>query len=253
MFQPFLKGESVHLHLPYMSPNILIVNQNIDEAKQIKTRLASSNTNAVCAFTIDEALDAFSKMEFCLVILDSAISASDDHNILKAMRSAKTMPILVLSSHADHTERIHAFQAGAHAYMGKPYTEEECLAQAHTLMQLYIDMNPQRDGLCYTLAFGKDLVIEPDTRRVVLQGRELKLTRKEYDLLFWLASNPGKVYSCGQLYDHVWDEFAIGNVDDVVKYHIKSLRKKLTLSSAEYIKNVWGVGYKFANAAEVTV
>ena len=96
-----------------MSPNILIVNQNIDEAKQIKTRLASSNTNAVCAFTIDEALDAFSKMEFCLVILDSAISASDDHNILKAMRSAKTMPILVLSSHADHTERIHAFQAGA--------------------------------------------------------------------------------------------------------------------------------------------
>lgn len=236
-----------------MSPNILIVNQNIDEAKQIKTRLASSNTNAVCAFTIDEALDAFSKMEFCLVILDSAISASDDHNILKAMRSAKTMPILVLSSHADHTERIHAFQAGAHAYMGKPYTEEECLAQAHTLMQLYIDMNPQRDGLCYTLAFGKDLVIEPDTRRVVLQGQELRLTPKEYDLLFWLATNPGKVYSCDQLYDHVWDELAIGNVDAIIKYHIKSLRKKMTASNAEYIKNVWGIGYRFANATELRV
>lgn len=235
-----------------MITNILIVNQNIDEAKSIKTRLASSDTNAVCAYSVEEALEAFSKSEFSLVILDSAISASDDYNILKAMRAARTMPILVLSSHADHSERIHAFQAGAHAYMGKPYTEEECLAQAHTLMQLYIDMNPQKNDLCYTLAFGKDLIIEPDTHRVLLQGRELKLTRKEYDLLFWLASNPGKVYTCGQLYDHVWDDQSAFNVEEVVKYHLKSLRKKLTTSNAEYIKNVWGIGYRFDKVAETT-
>lgn len=233
-----------------MTNNILIVNHNIGEANGIKNRIASSTTNAICAYTIEEALDAFSKMNFCLVVLDASMSASDDHNILKAMRESKTMPILVLSSHADSTERIHAFNAGAHAYMGKPYTDEECLAQAHTLMQLYIDMNPQAD-LCYTLAFGNDLVIDPDTRHVTLQGQELKLTRKEYDLLFWLASNPGKVYSYGQLYDHVWDELAIGNVEDVVKYHIKSLRKKMTASNAEYIRNVWGVGYRFANATEL--
>lgn len=235
-----------------MTNNILIVNHNIGEANGIKNRLASSTTNAVCAYTIEEALDAFSKMNFCLVVLDASMSASDDHNILKAMRESKTMPILVLSSHADSTERIHAFNAGAHAYMGKPYTDEECLAQAHTLMQLYIDMNPQAD-LCYTLAFGNDLVIDPDTRHVTLQGQELKLTRKEYDLLFWLASNPGKVYSYGQLYDYVWDELAIGNVEDVVKYHIKSLRKKMTASNAEYIRNVWGVGYRFAKPTELRI
>lgn len=233
-----------------MINNILIVNHNIEEAKSIKSRLASSNTNAVCAYTIEEALDAFSRMNFCLVVLDAAMSASDDHNILKAMREAKTMPILLLSSHADPNERVHAFNAGAHAYMGRPYTDEECLAQAHTLMRLYQDMNPQSE-LCYTLAFGKDLIIDPDTRQVTLQGTELKLTRKEYDLLFWLASNPGKVYSCSQLYDHVWDEFAIGNVDEVVKYHIKSLRRKLTTTNAEYIKNVWGIGYRFAQTAEL--
>ena len=235
-----------------MLNNVLIVNHNIDEANAIKSRLASSTTNAVCAYTLEEALDAFSKTNFCLVVLDASMSASDDHNILKAMREAKTMPILVLSSHNDPTERIHAFNAGAHAYMGKPYSDEECLAQAHTLMQLYMDMNPQAD-LCYTLAFGNDLVIEPETRYVTLHGEELKLTRKEYDLLFWLASNPGKVYSYGQLYDHVWDEFAVGNVDDVVKYHIKSLRKKMTASDAEYIRNVWGIGYRFANATELRI
>ena len=233
-----------------MTKSILIVNHNIDEAKNIRDSLASPTTKAVCAHTIEEALEAFKCNNFCLVVLDSALSASDDHNILKAMRAAKTMPILVLSSHADHTERIHAFKAGAHAYMGKPYTDEECLAQAHTLMQFYIDMNPQSE-ICYTLAFGKDLIIEPETRQVMLQGSELRLTRKEYDLLFWLASNPGKVYSCGQLYDHVWDDQAAYNVDEVVKYHIKSLRKKLTVSNAEYIKNVWGIGYRFASATEL--
>ena len=135
-------------------------------------------------------------------------------------------------------------------YLGKPYTDEECLAQAHTLMQLYMDMHPE-SNLCYTLAFGNDLVIEPETRYVTLQGQELKLTRKEYDLLFWLATNPGKVYSYTQLYDHVWDELAVGDVTQVVKYHIKSLRKKMTSSEAEYIKNVWGVGYRFANSSEL--
>lgn len=244
-----LKGETKSPTTP-MTKNILIINHNIDEANAIRTRLASSTTNAVCAYTIEEALDAFSKMNFCLVVLDASMSASDDHNFLKVMRESKTMPILVLSSHSDYSERIHAFDAGANAYMGKPYTDEECLAQAHALMRNYIALNPQAD-LCYTLAFGNDLVIEPDTRYVTLQGQELRLTPKEYDLLFWLASNPGKVYSCGQLYDHVWDEFAIGNVDEVVKYHIKSLRKKLTVSNAEYIKNVWGIGYRFANAAEL--
>lgn len=233
-----------------MTKNILIVNENAEEANSIKQRIVSAATNAICAYTITDALAAFNKMEFCLVILDAAMSASDDHNLLKAMRSSHTMPILVLSSRADHTERIHAFNAGAHAYMGKPYTDEECLAQAHTLMQLYVDLHPE-SKLCYTLAFGNDLVIEPERRCVKLQGRDLRLTKKEYDLLFWLASNPGKVFSCDQLYDHVWDEFAIGNVEEVIKYHIKSLRKKLTASSAEYIKNVWGVGYKFANDIEV--
>ena len=168
------------------------------------------------------------------------------------MRESKTMPILVLSSHSDHSERIHAFNAGANAYMGKPYTDDECLAQAHALMRNYITLNPQSE-LCYTIAFGNDLVIDPETRYVTLQGQELRLTPKEYDLLFWLATNPGKVYSCDQLYDHVWDELAIGNVDAIIKYHIKSLRKKMTASNAEYIKNVWGIGYRFANATELRV
>ncbi len=232
-----------------MKNPVLIINENIDEAEDIRQHLLGANAEVFCAYTLQDALTFFVNHEFVLVILDAYLSAADDHKLLKAMRSAKRMPILILSSDTNHSERIHLFQAGANAYMGKPYTLEECMAQAHTLMQLYLDTQPT-NKLCYTLACGQDLVIDPSTRQVLLKGEKIKCTKKEFDLLFWLASNPGKVFTREQLYDHVWDEQAAHNVDEVVKHHIKTLRRKLTASNTEYIKNVWGIGYRFEHDIE---
>ena len=227
-----------------MEKKILIINENVEEATNIRNHLIDGDAEVICAYTIQDALKEFLIHDFVLVVLDAYLSATDDHNLLKAMRNAKKMPILILSSDTNHTERIHLFQAGANAYMGKPYTLEECMAQAHSLMRLYVEAAPQ-GKLCYTLAFGNDLLIDPETRQAFLKGKELKITRKEFDLLFWLASNPGKVFTREQLYDHVWDEQSAYNVDDVVKAHIKALRQKLSDANREYIKNVWGVGYRF--------
>ena len=130
--------------------------------------------------------------------------------------------------------------------IGHPYSLEECLAQAQALMQLYCDLKPQKE-VCYTLAFGKNLIIDPLTRQVQLNGENLQFTRKEFDLLFCLASNPGQVFSREQLYNQVWDEHSAYNVDDVVKSQIRLLRQKLAVTGKEYIKNVWGVGYRFHN------
>ena len=224
--------------------NVLIINQNIQDTDEISHFFKSQGTNVFFASSVAEALGYFVKTELCLIILDANISVEDDHRLLRAMRKAKTTPILVLSSGNDHQERLTSLQAGAHAYMGKPYSAEECLAQAQSLMQLYLDMNPNVQK-CITLAFGNDLIIDPDCRQAFLKGRELNLTRKEFDLLFCLASNPGKVFTRDQLYDRLWDEQSAFNVDDVVKAHIKALRQKLSDADMEYIKNVWGVGYRF--------
>lgn len=232
-----------------MQKNILIINENAKEIEDIKSTLLCANNHVVCAHTMHEALEQFIKTDFCLIILDARLSADDDHKLLKAMRNSKSTPILVLSSEMNHHERLHAFIAGAHAYMGKPYTPEECVAQAHSLIQMYIDHH-HKGKICYTLAFGNDLLIDPSTRQVFVHGKELKMTRKEFDLLFCLASNPGKVFTREQLYDHIWDEHSAYNVDDVVKHHLKTLRKKLTSSNAEYIKNVWGIGYRFEHDTE---
>ena len=232
-----------------MKNSILIINSQENEASEIQSRLQNADTDVYIASDMQTALMLFVKHTFCLIILDACMSADDDHKLLKSMRSAKSTPIMVLSSNTDHSHRIHALKAGAHAYMGQPYTQEECMAQAHSLIKLNSEIVSDGD-LCYTLAFGNDLVIDPLTRQVFVHGNELKMTRKEFDLLFRLASNPGKVFTREQLYDHIWDEQSAYNVDDVVKHHIKTLRKKLTEVNAEYIKNVWGVGYRFEHDSE---
>ncbi len=227
-----------------MEKSILVINQDSSEAEEIKNNLSCAGTNVICAYTMNEALTHFITTEFCLVILDIDMSAEDDHRLLKSMRSAKATPILVLSSQIHHVEKVSALKAGAHAYMGKPYTQEECLAQAHSLIEMYLALNPS-GKICYTLVFGNDLIIDPSTRQVFIKGKEVKFTRKEFDMLFCLASNPGRVFSREQIYDQVWDEQSAFNIDDVVKAHIKTVRQKLAEADSEYIKNVWGVGYRF--------
>lgn len=227
-----------------MNKAVLIINTDTAEVRAIKENLSSPNTKIICVSSMDEALRIIGHMEICLIILDAKISAENDHQLLAAIQRSKITPILILSSQSCHVERMRVFQAGAHAYIGEPYSLEECLAQAQALMQLYCELREPLE-LCYTLAFGKELVIDTLTRQVLLNGKDLKFTRKEFDLLFCLASNPGKVFSREQLYNHVWDEDAIYNVDDVVKAHIKALRRKLSDAEVTYIKNVWGIGYKF--------
>ena len=215
----------------------------------IQQSLENPKTEVISALSMQDALQAFTQGEYCLVVLDAAISMEDDFRLLKLMRKSKSSPILVLSSHSEHTQRLEFLQAGAHAYMGKPFALEECLIQAQSLIQLYMEAHPAAN-ICYTLAFGQDLTIDPISRQVFLKGKEVKFTRKEFDLLLCLASNPGQVFTREQLYDSVWDEFAAYNVDDVVKTHIKTVRQKLSATEREYIKNVWGVGYRFHDEAD---
>ena len=226
-----------------MTKNILIINSDPEASRIIASNLSSPNTEIVYEYSMEEALKTYAQKEFCLIILDAAMSAEDDHRLLAALRKSKTTPILILSSQSCHVERLRVLRAGAHAYIGHPYSMEECLAQAQALMQLYCELKPQQD-VCYTLAIGKDLVVDPLSRQALLNGKDLRLTRKEFDLLFCLASNPGQVFSREQLYNHVWDEHSAYNVDEVVKAQIKTLRQKLNMTGNEYIKNVWGIGYR---------
>ena len=111
-----------------MKKNIMIINADREAAQIVKDTLACPSTSILCVSSMHEALLSFMDTNFCLVILDACISAEDDHKLLKAMRKARTTPILILSSQSCHVERLKVLQAGAHAYIGHPYSLEECLA-----------------------------------------------------------------------------------------------------------------------------
>ena len=227
-----------------MKKNVLIINHDQHEADEIKGRLLSSVSEVICVTSMQDAMKYFIKIEFALIILDAHMSAEDDHKFLKLMRDTRSMPILVLSSQTDYEHRIHTLNAGANAYMGKPYTADECLAQAHSLMRLSESITPD-EKLCYTLVCGNDLIIDPVTRQAFLKGKELAFTKKEFDILLCLASHPGRVFTKDQLYDYAWDDKIVYNVESVIKTHISSLRQKMSEADIEYIRNVWGIGYRF--------
>lgn len=223
---------------------ILIISSDKLDLEGMSRRLTSEITTVYLAVNVEEAIKYLSIKNLCLIILDADISQQDDHMLLKAIDRLKIAPILILSSRSGNADRLEILQAGAHAYMGLPFTMEECLAQAQALMKIHANKERKSDCM-FTIIRGNGLTIDPYTRQVFMNEKELKLTKKEFDLLFCLASNPGQVLSREQLYNYVWNEQVIYNIDDVVKAHIKSLRKKLSDTDITYIKNVWGIGYYF--------
>lgn len=228
-----------------MKKKVLIIDDDLNTCKEIKYSLQSETTDVYYALSASDGFEQFTKHQFCLVIMDIHLSEINGILLLEKLRKMNPMPILVLTSKSSSEERIGALKAGATSYMEKPYALEECLAHAQSLIQLYSDIG-SISNRHYTLAFGMDLVIDPESHQAFLKGEPLNLTRKEFDLLFCLAEHAGQVLSREQLYSYVWNQDVQYNVDELVKTHIKTLRKKLTPAGKEYIRNVWGIGYRFS-------
>lgn len=225
--------------------NILVIDKDGKTAEGFRHFLDSYDVTVYRTALLEEALDLLVKIELNLLVFDAELSKQDNYTLLKAVQEIQKIPVLVLSTRSNEKERLELLKAGAHAYLRAPYSIEECLFQAYNLMEMY-PKHFSRQKASPQLSFGKNLIIDSVSRRVFLKGQELSLTRKEFDILYCLARHPGQVFSRGQLYSYIWEEDTGYNIDEIVKAHIKTLRKKLSVSDREYIENVWGVGYRFA-------
>ena len=186
----------------------------------------------------------YMKQEYSLVILDSQLAMMSDMELLRILRKANHMPILVLADFLSPEDKVELFHAGADACIDKPLNIEVCIAQANALTQRYMESDVEKE-CSDIIAFGTKLIICPRYRQVVADGKTLSLTKKEFDLLHFFAQSPKQVFSRTQLYEQVWNEDSTIGVDEIVKAHIKSLRRKLGFMGKEYIQTVWGTGYKF--------
>jgi len=177
-----------------------------------------------------------------LVVLDVMLPGTDGLALCRWIRSRSELPVILLTARGEEADRIVGLELGADDYVTKPFSPRELAARVRTVLRRSI---PAPDAEGERLEF-EDLTLDTETREVRKAGVELKLTAKEFDLLWFLASNPRRVFSRDQLMSRVWGYEAVLDTGTVT-VHVRRLREKIedAPSQPRFLQTVWGVGYRF--------
>jgi DNA-binding response OmpR family regulator len=193
-----------------------------------------------------KALDAIRSAKIDLIILDLMLPGIDGLSLTQHIRQDKYIPIIMLTAKGEANDRIRGLDMGADDYMAKPFSPQEVVSRVRAVLRRSGVVSPSNsDG---TLEY-QDLLIDPSSRVVSLNDQMITLTAKEFDLLYFFASNPRQVFSRTQLLDKVWGD-ELYTDPSTVTVHIRRLREKIEIDPSEpkYLITVWGVGYKFEGA-----
>lgn len=164
--------------------------------------------------------------------------------MVRIIRITSFITLLVIGPHMETEEIVALYQAGVDSFMEYPVNVEICAAQVESLIRLYLGVD-KLSKQHSTLTFGSALIISPRYRRVLVEGKPIKLTRIEFDLLDYLARHQYQVFSAGQLYGQIWNDTFTRNGESTVIVHINTLRKKLGKMGHRVIETMRGLGYRF--------
>lgn len=183
---------------------------------------------------------------YAMIILDVMLPEVDGFEICRTIRNNSDVPIIIVSAKKEDIDKIRGLGLGADDYMTKPFSPAELVARIKSHLARYNRLVNQRvDDHNEELKI-KGLVINKNSRRVYLNGQEIQLTNKEFDLLVFLAENPERVLSKEQIFEKIWGMDTWGEITTVA-VHIRKIREKMEedTSNPQYIETVWGVGYRF--------
>ncbi len=177
-----------------------------------------------------------------LVVLDLMLPGTDGLSLCRWIRSRSDLPVIMLTARGEETDRIVGLEIGADDYVTKPFSPRELAARVRTVMRRSTRPSPRDEHLSFD-----ELEIDASTREVTKAGARIHLTAKEFDLLWFLASHPRRVFSRDQLMDRIWGYDAAVDTGTVT-VHVRRLRQKIEddPSSPRFLETVWGVGYRFA-------
>ena len=228
-----------------MAYKILVVDDEKLIVKGIKFSLEQDGMDIDVAYDGEEALELIKKNDYDLAVLDVMLPKMDGLQVCREVREISQMPIIMVTAKGEDMDKILGLAYGADDYMTKPFNILELKARIKAVLRrsaaAKTDKAPAKNELR-----ARDLVVDLDSRRVFVDGREANLTAKEFDLLELLMKTPGKVYSREKLLDTVWGFDYPGDVR-TVDVHVRRLREKIEKkpSAPEYIFTKWGVGYYF--------
>lgn len=228
--------------------NILIVEDDTDINNLLARIMKQQGFQATQAFSGTEARLRLSMEEYDLMLLDLMLPGVMGEDIIQEIREKSDLPILVLSAKSALEDRVKVLNLGADDYLIKPFEKEEVIARVNRALRRYKgyakrggkkESRLQEESLTY-----KKLTLHTQAREALVNSQPLSLTAHEYDILLLLMQNPNKVYSRESLYEEIWKGGYYGE-DNTVNVHVSNLRKKIAaLDEEEYIKTVWGIGFK---------
>ncbi|TCT25617.1 two-component system response regulator ResD [Melghiribacillus thermohalophilus] len=227
---------------------ILVVDDEERIRRLLRMYLERENYEVEEAEDGKEALEKSLEEDYDLIILDLMMPEMDGIEVCKRLRDKKATPVIMLTAKGEEANRVQGFEVGTDDYIVKPFSPREVVLRVKALLRRssrtkYLQTDTKTSDV---LVF-PHLTINKDAHRVTADGKEVNLTPKEYELLYFLAKSPDKVFDRKELLKEVWHYEFFGDLR-TVDTHVKRLREKLNKVSqdaARMIVTVWGVGYKF--------
>jgi DNA-binding response OmpR family regulator len=235
-----------------MPHRILVIEDNHDIARLVALHLRDLSYQVDLDTDGRSGLSRAMKGNYDLIILDIMLPGLDGLEVCRRLRGAsKHTPVLMLTARTTELDRVLGLELGADDYLTKPFSIMELLARVKAIIRRSGLADTQRPDNGSDIICINGLLIDPARRAVSVDDTAIELTAREFDLLHYFASHPGQVFSRQQLLNSVWG-YGHDGYEHTVNSHINRLRKKIERdpANARYILTVWGVGYKFAEAAD---
>ena len=231
--------------------NILVVDDDKEIVNAIEIYLSKEGYNILKAYNGMEALKIMKERDdIHLVILDIMMPKLDGISTANLIRKDKKVPIIMLSAKSEDYDKIAGLNNGADDYVTKPFNPLELIARVNSQIRRYTTLGSIADKVQEgeNIYRSGDLIINDSTKQVEVEGKEVKLTPTEYNILKFLTKNKGIVYSIEQIYENVWEEECYG-AENIIAVHIRHIREKIEINPKEpkYLKVIWGIGYKIEN------
>lgn len=228
-----------------VKPCVLIVDDDREIVKAICKLLELEQIKTLKAYNGLEALDIILNQSVQLIVLDIMMPEMDGLSTTLKVRENKNIPIIILSAKTEDSDKILGLSMGADDYVTKPFNPSELVARIKSQLRRYMYLGDMKNvNKSNTITVG-GLSLDMDSKQIIVDGEEVKITATEFKILKLLMSNLGKVFSAEEIYSRVWNDTAF-SVENTVMVHIRRIREKIEINpkSPKYLKVVWGIGYK---------
>jgi len=219
---------------------VLVIDDDVNICELLRLYFEKEGYEVLTVYNGIKAIDVFKEFAPNIIILDIMLPGADGWQVCREVRKISSIPIIMLTAKGETFDKVLGLELGADDYMVKPFEPKELVARVKAVLRRYEHKEIDVMEVVYP-----NLVINRSNYTVKVGGKDIELPPKELELLFFLASNPNKVFTREQLLEHVWGFDFYGD-SRTVDVHVKRLREKIDQESQIWqLKTVWGVGYKF--------